>query len=232
MRRLLCLTATGLFLLGGTASAAVRSQPSDSDLSMAKPIPPQAQVDPPRDRVGPPIPPRPVPPWINSGPPVPPRPVPPRPVPPRPIPIPPWAYPRPPIPPGSGPVAWPIPPRPYPVYPVYPGYPSYPVVQDMAKDLLLTVEKLRDPSYTARSVQLGCAPVSGTHPDAGGACAVLTPAQGDPARITPSWTVCAQVQDPVRATATGIWNGRYIQFEYTYSNPCAMRRATGPVFSF
>ncbi|MFI6800948.1 SSI family serine proteinase inhibitor [Streptosporangium canum] len=135
---------------------------------------------------------------------------------------------------------WPIPPRPRPVYPVYPGYPSYPdypgypgyPVVDTVKDLLLTVEKTGDPRYTSRSVQLGCAPLSGTHPDAGGACAVLTPAQGDPARIAPSWTVCAQVQDPVRATATGIWNGRYIQFERTYSNPCAMHRATGTVFSF
>lgn len=62
---------------------------------------------------------------------------------------------------------------------------------------------------------------------------MLVPAHGNPAMVSyPSGVFCSRVYDPVRATATGVWNGRYVRFEQTYSNPCMMRRATGPVFWF
>ncbi|MFJ2030909.1 SSI family serine proteinase inhibitor [Streptosporangium sp. NPDC087985] len=166
---------------------------------------PQGFPIPPRPR---PIPPRP-------------RPIPPRPLPPWPYPGWPQGYPLPPYP-------YPIPPRPIPPLP-YPG----PIGQPAVQELLLTVTRTVGPQSGTRSVRLGCSPPRGTHPRAFEACAELTPAQGNPAAVAPIIGVfCSQLYEPVRATANGVWNGRYIRFDRTYSNPCMMHNATRDVFSF
>ncbi|MFI6451195.1 SSI family serine proteinase inhibitor [Streptosporangium amethystogenes] len=98
----------------------------------------------------------------------------------------------------------------------------------LGRDLSLTVAGRAG----TRSVQLSCAPVFGTHPRAADACAALYPAQGDPARVRPTWMGCVRVYDPVTASATGTWDGQYIQYRRTFSNECDMHAATGPVFEF
>ncbi|WP_406317889.1 subtilase-type protease inhibitor [Streptosporangium sp. NBC_01639] len=205
MRRLLCLTTAGLFLLGGTATAAAQPSPSEADQPIAQPLPPPPQPGepgyppPPGGYPGYP-PPRPTP--------VPPQPGYPNYLPPRPTPTPQWPYP-----------GYPIPPWPYPT--------------TQHEELTLTVVKTRDPRSRPEYARLRCSPPGGTHPRRREACAVLVPAHGNPAMVSyPSGVFCSRVYDPVRATATGVWNGRYVRFEQTYSNPCMMRRATGPVFWF
>jgi hypothetical protein len=61
---------------------------------------------------------------------------------------------------------------------------------------------------------------------------VLNRAQGDPDMIRVRQGFCRRDYDPVKATATGVWNRRPIRYERTFSNPCTMRNATGVVFSF
>ncbi|MEV0144098.1 MULTISPECIES: SSI family serine proteinase inhibitor [unclassified Nonomuraea] len=63
------------------------------------------------------------------------------------------------------------------------------------------------------------------------ACIALERAGGDPARL-PSRTdaVCTMEYNPVRVSALGIWAGRPVRYERTFSNGCEMSAATGSVF--
>ncbi|MDP9845902.1 hypothetical protein J2853_005113 [Streptosporangium lutulentum] len=92
--------------------------------------------------------------------------------------------------------------------------------------------KTADPRSRPRVVQLRCDPAYGSHPRAAAACAALIPAQGDPARVRARQEFCTRQYDPVRATATGVWNRRPIRYTQTFVNPCMMRNETGPVFYF
>ncbi|MGJ6960714.1 SSI family serine proteinase inhibitor [Streptosporangium sp. G11] len=97
-----------------------------------------------------------------------------------------------------------------------------------AKRLTLTVSR----PGGMRTVRLGCTPVYGTHPRAVEACALLSRARGNPASVRLPWTGCLQQYDPIAVSATGVWNGRPVQYQRTFSNPCELRAATGVIFSF
>lgn len=251
MRCILGLATAGLVILSGTAAADAQPLRYEPDPSAAQtvadpppwpprpvplpfPLPPRPKPDPPEPRPpwGQPTPPRPLPPR-----PLPPRPIPPRPpwgqpIPPRPIPIPPPLPPRPPRPPWGEPIPprpIPIPPRPPIVTPPIVAPPWGPSIGGpYAKHLTLTIEK----QGRTRTVRLGCAPVYGSHPRGPEACALLGRAQGNPIYVRLPFTACPLHYDPVTVSATGTWNGRYVRYRRTFSNQCALRAATGAIFSF
>ncbi|MEU4533264.1 SSI family serine proteinase inhibitor [Streptosporangium sp. NPDC023825] len=211
MRCILGLATAGLVILSGTAAADAQPARYEPDPSAA-----QSTVDPP------PWPPRPVPlpyplpPRPNPEPPVPNpswiRPTPPRPVPfpPRPIPLPPRPQPLPPRPPVTVPPWGPTIDGPYP------------------KRLTLSVSRMG----RTRTVRLACTPTYGTHPRGPEACALLSRVQGNPAYVRLPWMACPRHYDPVTASVTGTWNGRYVHYRRTFSNQCELRAATGAIFSF
>ncbi|MGS2641731.1 SSI family serine proteinase inhibitor [Streptosporangium sp. LJ11] len=202
MRCILGLATAGLVILSGTAAA-------DAQPAHYEPGPPVAQptVDPPP---WPPRPPHPLPPRPNPGPPIPDppwvRPTPPRPTPPRP----PWGQPIPPRPPVVTPPWGPTIDGPYP------------------KRLTLTVSRMG----RTRTVRLACAPMYGMHPRGPEACALLSRVQGNPTYLRLPWAACPRYHDPVTVSATGTWNGRFVQYRRTFSNQCELRAATGAIFSF
>ncbi|NUW45108.1 serine protease [Nonomuraea rhodomycinica] len=65
------------------------------------------------------------------------------------------------------------------------------------------------------------------------ACVALERAGGDPARL-PSRTdaVCTMEYNPVRVSALGVWGGRPVRYERTFSNSCQMQAAMGPLSQF
>ncbi|WP_167463924.1 subtilase-type protease inhibitor [Nocardia brasiliensis] len=80
-------------------------------------------------------------------------------------------------------------------------------------------------------VSLTCEPAGGDHPHPDGACASLIAAGGDFDKLVgdPS-AMCAQVYDPVTATATGTWQGKAVKWEKQFGNSCELRAKTTPVF--
>ncbi|MFJ7134915.1 subtilase-type protease inhibitor [Streptomyces fungicidicus] len=85
-----------------------------------------------------------------------------------------------------------------------------------------------------RAVTLTCAPgASGTHPAAGAACAEMNPAGGDLDALTVSEGVhCTLQYDPVLVTVDGVWQGRRVSYERTFSNECVMNAHGSSVFAF
>ncbi len=102
--------------------------------------------------------------------------------------------------------------------------------------LVLTVG--RGVSATAvtpeRAVTLTCAPgPSGTHPAAASACADLTGVGGDLNALTRSDDVmCPMVYDPVLVTVDGVWQGKRVSYERSFSNACEMNAHGSSVFAF
>jgi hypothetical protein len=85
-----------------------------------------------------------------------------------------------------------------------------------------------------RAVTLTCAPTSaGTHPAAVSACAELRGVGGDFDALTArSGVMCTKQYDPVVITVDGVWQGKRVSYERTFSNDC-MKNAYGTgVFSF
>ncbi|MFJ7338177.1 protease inhibitor [Streptomyces sp. NPDC101110] len=85
-----------------------------------------------------------------------------------------------------------------------------------------------------RAVTLTCAPTAaGTHPAAGAACAELRGVGGDFNALTARGNVmCTKQYDPVVVTVDGVWQGKRVSYERTFSNDC-MKNAYGTgVFSF
>ncbi|MBT2407145.1 subtilase-type protease inhibitor [Streptomyces sp. ISL-87] len=86
-----------------------------------------------------------------------------------------------------------------------------------------------------RAVTLVCAPApGGTHPAPAAACAELR-ANGDQldALAEPSANVdCTREWNPMTVTADGVWQGRHINYSYTFANPCGLRHAEGALFHF
>ncbi|MGW6548592.1 protease inhibitor [Streptomyces massasporeus] len=85
-----------------------------------------------------------------------------------------------------------------------------------------------------RAVTLTCAPTAaGTHPAAVSACAELRGVGGDFDALTAkegAW--CTKQYDPVVVTVDGVWQGKRVSYERTFSNDC-MKNAYGTgVFSF
>ncbi|MGW7381932.1 SSI family serine proteinase inhibitor [Streptomyces sp. NPDC054794] len=82
-----------------------------------------------------------------------------------------------------------------------------------------------------RSALLLCDPPQG-HPHAAEACAELAAAGGDIGRIPPREdAVCALIYAPVTARATGVWQGRPVEYRETFANACVMTARTGSVFA-
>ncbi|BCL25911.1 protease inhibitor [Streptomyces aurantiacus] len=85
-----------------------------------------------------------------------------------------------------------------------------------------------------RAVTLSCAPTaSGTHPAATAACGELRAAGGDfdalPARAD---VMCTREYDPVVVTVDGVWQGRRVSYERTFSNECVKNSYGTSVFTF
>ncbi|MFH8449362.1 protease inhibitor [Streptomyces fungicidicus] len=85
-----------------------------------------------------------------------------------------------------------------------------------------------------RAVTLTCAPgASGTHPAAGAACAEMNRAGGDLDALTVREGVhCTLQYDPVLVTVDGVWQGRRVSYERTFSNECVMNAHGSSVFAF
>lgn len=83
-----------------------------------------------------------------------------------------------------------------------------------------------------RSVVLSCDPVGGNHPHAAAACADLQAANGNIGAVQGDHHMCPMIYEPVTAQATGIWEGRQLDFTATYPNECQLQTSTGAVFQF
>ncbi|WP_210587220.1 protease inhibitor [Streptomyces sp. GESEQ-35] len=85
-----------------------------------------------------------------------------------------------------------------------------------------------------RAVTLTCAPTaSGTHPVADGACAELRGAGGDfDALTTRAGVLCTKQYDPVLVTVDGVWQGKRVSYERTFSNECVKNSYGTSVFTF
>ncbi|TQF06396.1 hypothetical protein E6W39_34515 [Kitasatospora acidiphila] len=131
---------------------------------------------------------------------------------------------------GSAPLAAAV--APAATAPVVAGNPAADPGSDL---LLLTVAATAPNTATAtRTVMLDCggAAPAGDHPDAAAACSELLGAQGDFSALVPSHTFCPELYLPVTATATGLWGAQPIAYQQTFTNECALWRATGRVFAF
>lgn len=107
--------------------------------------------------------------------------------------------------------------------------PSADQAQQPRSLLLLSVTPRNGPVMSAL---LFCDPPGGLHPNPTAACADITIAQGDFTKLPGigERLVCADVYDPVVATAFGWWRNRLTWFTRTYPNMCELYGATGPVF--
>ncbi|MER6314127.1 subtilase-type protease inhibitor [Streptomyces sp. NPDC001581] len=86
-----------------------------------------------------------------------------------------------------------------------------------------------------RAVTLVCSPTpGGTHPNPVAACAELR-ANGsrlDPLTAPAADAVCTREWNPMTVTADGVWQGRRLNYKYTFANPCGFRNTTGVLFDF
>ncbi|MCX5195131.1 SSI family serine proteinase inhibitor [Streptomyces sp. NBC_00249] len=84
-----------------------------------------------------------------------------------------------------------------------------------------------------RAVTLVCAPrPGGTHPDPAAACAELR-THGpslDPLAAPRQDAACTREWNPVTVTADGVWQGRRLNWAYTFGNPCGLRSSNGVLF--
>ncbi|GGS01336.1 subtilase-type protease inhibitor [Streptomyces aureoverticillatus] len=86
-----------------------------------------------------------------------------------------------------------------------------------------------------RAVTLGCSSTGvGSHPDAPGACDQLRAVGGKFDKVTkaPSNRACTKEWNPIVVTAQGVWEGRRVNYEHTFANPCALTVGQGQVFNF
>lgn len=86
-----------------------------------------------------------------------------------------------------------------------------------------------------RAVSLGCSSTGvGSHPDAAGACDQLRAVGGKFDKVTkaPSNRPCTMEWNPIVVTAQGVWEGRRVNYEHTFANPCELTVGQGKVFNF
>ncbi|MEV6950499.1 subtilase-type protease inhibitor [Streptomyces sp. NPDC051183] len=90
-----------------------------------------------------------------------------------------------------------------------------------------------DNGTVRRAVTLVCAPrPGGTHPSPAAACAELR-AHGpdlDALAQPRSDAACTREWDPVTVAADGVWQGRRLNYTYTFANPCGLRNSSGVLF--
>ncbi|MCK2243976.1 MULTISPECIES: SSI family serine proteinase inhibitor [unclassified Crossiella] len=96
--------------------------------------------------------------------------------------------------------------------------------------LTLTVENV-GAANLPDMVQLTCGPDEGTHPTPGLACTELLRVDGDVHKVGDTETACTDhIENPKRATARGHWQGRVIDEELYFGNPCEFATRAGHVF--
>ncbi|MFD5701567.1 subtilase-type protease inhibitor [Streptomyces lasiicapitis] len=116
--------------------------------------------------------------------------------------------------------------------------PAAPAASGYAPSELVLTIGYGDKAATAsiqRAVTLGCSSTGiGSHPDAPGACDQLRAVGGKFDKVTkaPSNAVCTKEWNPIVVTAQGVWEGRRVNYEHTFANPCAMTVGQGQVFNF
>ena len=86
---------------------------------------------------------------------------------------------------------------------------------------------------TAKTVKLTCNRDGGTHPTPRPACRLLRAVKGNPAKLGDGGdAICTREYNPQTATVRGKWRGKRVDFTRTYANPCMMKAAGGPLFTF
>lgn len=83
----------------------------------------------------------------------------------------------------------------------------------------------------AHTVLLTCDPDEGTHPTPALACQDLAEADGDVTKVGDRETACTDhLEDPKIGTARGHWQGRVVNQEVVFGNPCEFATRSGYVF--
>jgi len=98
--------------------------------------------------------------------------------------------------------------------------------------LVLSLGYGEDARSVQRAVMLRCTPLGGDHPGVAAACAALDEVDGDFAALSGESGACTREYNPVTVTVDGVWRGRHTHYRATFSNPCMLVRAKGPVFEF
>ncbi|GGM53332.1 protease [Longimycelium tulufanense] len=102
-----------------------------------------------------------------------------------------------------------------------------------ASALVLTSNPGEEVSPFARSVALTCQPAGGTHPEPVFACNELASVDGDINKLdVRTDQACTFIYAPVTVTATGVWDGRKVEYKETFPNDCVLTSYTGHVFRF
>ncbi|WP_119290539.1 SSI family serine proteinase inhibitor [Streptomyces sp. YIM 130001] len=96
--------------------------------------------------------------------------------------------------------------------------------------LMLSVTQGTDDSGPTERELLRCPSSRSEHPDRWKACWELRLAHGDINRIPDRDGACPMIYRPVTAKASGMWEGRRVQYGETFSNSCVMHGKTGSVF--
>lgn len=109
--------------------------------------------------------------------------------------------------------------------------PSAPAVAESAV-LSLSVTQVQDGTLL-RGTTLSC-PATGApgHPDAALACAQLVASGGDFDKLPVSGDACTLQYAPVDAHATGMFDGRMVDWHKRFGSLCTAENATGDVFRF
>lgn len=104
--------------------------------------------------------------------------------------------------------------------------------------LVLTVGKGTDAASAGvqRAVVLNCAPsASGTHPAGAAACDEVRSVDGELQKLVgsdASGPVCTRIWDPVVVTADGVWEGKRVSWEHSFSNSCMLNKSGRSLFAF
>ncbi|MEU8588887.1 subtilase-type protease inhibitor [Streptomyces sp. NPDC048664] len=85
-----------------------------------------------------------------------------------------------------------------------------------------------------RAVTLNCAPsASGSHPDAADACADLRAVGGDLDQLAlRGGVLCTKLYDPVVVTVQGVYQGKRVNYERSFSNECVKNSYGTAFFAF
>ncbi|MGI5218480.1 SSI family serine proteinase inhibitor [Nocardia sp. CA-290969] len=84
-----------------------------------------------------------------------------------------------------------------------------------------------------RTTTLLCAPTQGgTHPEPVDACAELTEAGGDFAKLTAEHGACPMVYEPVSLLVIGLWDSRPVTYQHDFGNWCMLANAAEYVYKF
>lgn len=98
--------------------------------------------------------------------------------------------------------------------------------------LVLSIGYGENTDTVQRAVMLRCRPHGGDHPNVPAACAALDQVGGDLAALSGEPGMCTREYRPVTVVVNGVWQGRRTSYRETFSNPCVLIRAKGPVFEF